>query len=591
MQAAKWRLGLWWLALAMMLSASTAAAPRWRKAETPHFEVYSSASKAETREIIRDLELFHQTLLEVFSLKPQAERRTRIVIFARERHLEPYKPDLDAAPPDDSLAYQVSRKKFTPVGARMLDTPKPVRLTRSWAEMHAEEMNARRVALTPPRSVSRVPPPDDPDAQHAYSLNHPDETLIVLSGEDEWDQTKSVLFGRYTVAMLQQCGLTEPRWFLEGMAELLATFEIRRETAVIGRGSEPLLTFMQGLGYFMPWEEFFAVAADSRAYRQLGNRDVFAAQAWLLMHYCYFSEERSVEWRAALLAWIADVQRGEGDMMELLQRHLGVTPDELTAELQAYLYRQKFTGLVTARPATWPGQQVDLQRAEKEARDEALLDVRLRLARDEDAVRELEARVAAEGGEDDVAALEQLGVAAMMRGEVAAQADYWERARVAGSTDPAVVRFATVEALRERVERAELGEWIADEQAVVWRGILEDALRLDPNNEITLQWLGWLEALAQTPSVPNMNKVQRAVSAGMAQPDDVLMAVAIMQARGGDQDTARDIVTRFDEGWERWKWRGIVERLKPALDPAVRLIGPWPMGRPQSESRDGVVRL
>lgn len=565
MQAAKWRLGLWWLAGAVMWSGVAEAAPRWRKAETPHFEVYSSASKAETREIIRDLELFHQTLLEVFSLKPQTERRTRIVIFGRERQLEPYKPDLDAGPPDDSLAYQVSRRKFTPARPQMVDTPRQVPHPRSWLEIHAESMNARRMALTPPRGVARVAPRDDPDAQHAYSLNHPDETLIVLSGEDEWETTKAVLYGRYTVAMLQQCGLREPRWFLEGMAELMATFEIRMESTVIGRGSEPLLTFMQDLGYFMPWEEFFAVAADSPAYRKMGNRDVFAAQAWLLMHYCYFSAERSAEWRAAMLAWLADVQRGEGDMIELLQRHFGVTPDELTAELQAYLYRQKFSGLVAARPATWPGQRVELQRAKHAERDEALLDVRLRLTRDEEAVRELEARVAADGGQEDVAALEKLGVAAMMRGDATAQADYWERARVAGSADAAVVRFATVEALRERVKQAELGEWIDDAQAVVWRGILEDALRLDPGNEVTLRWLGWLEALAQTPSMANMNRVQQAVRAGMAQPEDVLMAVAIMQTRVGDEETAREIVTRFDEGWDRSTWRGVIEQVNAAL--------------------------
>ena len=105
---------------------------------------------------------------------------------------------------------------------------------------------------------------------------------------------------------------------------------------------------------------------------------------------------------------------------------------------------------------------------------------------------------------------------------------------------------------------------IADEQAAVWRTELEEALRLDPSDEVTLQWLGWLEALAETPSIENMNRVQRAVTHGMAQPDFVLMAVAIMRARVGDMETAREIAARF-EGWDRWRWRGVVERVNAAI--------------------------
>ncbi|WP_221029957.1 hypothetical protein [Actomonas aquatica] len=592
MRAATRRCKLWGLVGVLAVGAMSVevdAAPRWRKVETPHFEVYSAASKAETREIIRDLELFHQTVLQVFALKPQSERRTRIVIFGRERHLDPYKPEIESGenphgeawegeqiardgvgPPDDSLSYDVNRKRFTPAGPQMMETPRPVRLNISLREMHAARMNAMRAALQPPRGVSRQPVPGKVDAQHAYSVVHPDQALIVLSGEDEWENTKAVLFGRYMRNLLQQCGLTEPSWFLEGMAEMLTSFGIRRDTTVVGQPDGELIGFMRELGYFMPWEEFFAMAADSRAYGQLGNRDLFAAQAWLLVHYCYFSEERSPEWRQALLAWIAEVQRGEGDMVELMQRHLGVTPAELTAELQTYCQRAEFSGLVLERPERWAGDRVALERASEEEAEAALLDVRVRVSRDPEAVQELEARLAAANaaGETDVAALELLGVAAMLRGDATAQVDYWGRAAAAGSADPAVVRHEAVAGLRAWVETEAAGavELIGDEQAVVWRTQLEAALRLDPADEVTLRWLGWLEGLAETPSVENMNRVQRAVVAGMAQPDGVMMAVAIMQARVGDEATAREIVTSYGEDWETWKWRALAAEAGARVD-------------------------
>ncbi len=558
------RLGLTVAALGLM-AAEGRAAPRWYQAETPHFEVYSSANKAETRAIISDLELFHQTITAMFSIQQQSDRKTRIVIFGRERDLEPYKPD-GSAPPDDSLAYDVSRRRFIPVGAQMMDTPEIPRFDRINAlplrVQQAKRFEAMRAGLTGNDGKMVAAAPDAVDEQHAYSVTHPDETLIVMSGEDDWENSKATLYGRHMVTLLQNAGVEGPRWFLEGMAELMATFDIRRETCVVGRTSGELLGFIRQISYLMPWQDFFAVAADSREYQSVSSRDLFSGQAWLLMHYCYFSEERSAEWRAGLLRWMEDVQRGEGDMVELLQRHLGVTPEQLTAELLAYAQGDNFPGLMTERPDSWAGEKVKLDRVAKDETENVLLDVRVRVTRDPEAVQELQAR--AERDPSDVDALRLLGVDAMLRGDEAAQTAYWNQAKAAGSTEAAVVRQGAIAGLRARLEHVDPADLIPDEQVIVWRAELEEALRLDPSDEISLQWLAWLEALAETPSVPNMNRVQRAVMAGLAQPDFALMAVAIMRARIGDLDTAREITTRFAD-WDRWEWRQVVDRVSAVL--------------------------
>jgi hypothetical protein len=563
-------IGLWGLVL-LGTALVAHAAPRWHKAETPHFIVYSAANKAETKEIIADLELFHQTVTKTFSIKTKTERKTRIVIFGRERQLEPYKPDM-SRPPDDSVSYEISPGKIAVIGAAMLDSPQRARFhptidvgpnSTRVVEAEMARINDSRAALTGNTGKAVQSAASQQQNQHAFAINHPDETVIVMSGESDWDDSKATLYGRHMVAMLQNAGVEEPQWFLEGMAAMMSTFYRNRETLAMGGANADLLNFVRDLNHLMPWDQFFAIANDSREYGKLGNRDWFDAQAWLLLHYCYFSEERSAEWREAMIAWIEDVKRGEGDMMELLQRHLGVSPEQLTAELLAYSQREEYQGIVSTRPATWEGKRVKLQRVEPTEAEDVLLNVRVRLTRDEEAVQELQAR--AERDPKDTEALRLLGVDAMLKGDESRQSDYWAQASAAGASDAVLVRQEAVAGLRQRLESLDPQNLIADEQAVVWRAQLEDALRLEPGNEITLQWLGWLEALAETPDVANMNRVQHAVNAGMAQPDFVLMAVAIMRARVGDLDTARDITSRF-EGWDRWEWRNVLVKLAAAFE-------------------------
>ena len=103
--------------------------------------------------------------------------------------------------------------------------------------------------------------------------NFPPGSQLYIQSENPRSDIAEVL-----TRLLQNGGVEGPRWFLEGMAELMATFDIRRDNCVVGRTSGELLSFIQQFRYLMPWEDFFAVAANSAEYERAGNRDLFSGQ-------------------------------------------------------------------------------------------------------------------------------------------------------------------------------------------------------------------------------------------------------------------------------------------------------------------------
>jgi hypothetical protein len=84
----------WLLALLAMASASgvaDAASPRWIHAQSPNFEVYSTADEATAREMLLEFEQVRSFFQE---LAPPAETaRVRIVVFSSAKEYELYRPN------------------------------------------------------------------------------------------------------------------------------------------------------------------------------------------------------------------------------------------------------------------------------------------------------------------------------------------------------------------------------------------------------------------------------------------------------------------------------------------------------------------
>lgn len=545
---------------------TSSMADNWKVARTPHFEVISAANKGETREIIAESELFYQTLIALMGDRRQIDRPTRIVLFKRERHLEPFKPERSVAQSADELLDVYRQRYVATLGAvnepdDML-TGQAVLLSRSSRLMPAAWLDAVRRELKTNTPIMRNARPNLPDMQHIFAFNHLDRAVIVLSGESRWDETKQRLYRRYMIQILEDMGVTGPLWVKEGMAAMFGAFQIGRDTYNLGIPDFDLMSFLRDVGYLIPWEDFFAIDPTSTAYQTPGVRQLYNGQALLLVHYCYFSAQRSEAWRPALLALVKDVKRGEQDMSELLERHLGVT----LAELMDYLHQKRFPALEQKRPKTWPGKAVEFQAATEEQVKDALLDVQVRLSRDDSTLDEL--RGIALSSDAESRTFELLGVDALQRDDTSAAEEFFAKANSSGSEHAAVVRYRAEQRLREKLADVNPANLIADEHAIPWRTDLEAALKLDPSDQRTVQWLAWLEALAVNPVMENINHVQMVAQQGLVDPDLTLLAIAVLRARLGDIATAHSITDRYRD-WHSWQWYGVVQRLRTAFGQEV----------------------
>ena len=86
------------------------AKSRWLTTATPHFELISSASAGNSREILEDLEQLHAVLETGLKLPPGREPRTRVIAFGSAREFRNYKPMFNGKVKEDVLGYYTDGK-------------------------------------------------------------------------------------------------------------------------------------------------------------------------------------------------------------------------------------------------------------------------------------------------------------------------------------------------------------------------------------------------------------------------------------------------------------------------------------------------
>ena len=138
---------------------------------------------------------------------------------------------------------------------------------------------------------------------------------------------------------------------------------------------------------------------------------MFYAQSWLLTHYLITDAQR----RAGLDRYLAAVRGGMSEA-EALQTHLGMTPDELTAALRAYLRSR-----MPYAEMSVPDNEANIQIRElpASAKDMLLYSVALQYNQPEETLTSLMSRVRADAARypDDRLALVTLGRAELRWGD------------------------------------------------------------------------------------------------------------------------------------------------------------------------------
>lgn len=139
-----------------------------------------------------------------------------------------------------------------------------------------------------------------------------------------------VLYHEYAHHFMHNtAGTRYPAWFTEGFAEFFGASDVDTPHKVkLGYNQPGRMAWLTN-GRWLPMND--VLSAHNRQYER-EDRARFYAQSWILTHYLLSDPQR----RVALDGYLNAV-RGGSAPAEALQAHLGMTPDQLTDALKAYI--------------------------------------------------------------------------------------------------------------------------------------------------------------------------------------------------------------------------------------------------------------
>ena len=218
------------LALAFVLSAA-AAKEQWLYAKSDHFEMYSSASEKQSRQMLVKLEQFRAFFLASFPLRRAREPRAIVVLFGSDRGFRPYKP-----------LYKGEAKDVGGV-----------------------------------------------------FIGNDDEAMMALTSDidpDAYEDPSEIILHEYVHQILHTRGMHPPLWLNEGLAEVYSSFDIDGNQVELGKPKRDYVEFLQE-SRLTPLKEVFAVTEDSKDYNEEDRAGAFYAESWALTHFLLCGEDRT----------------------------------------------------------------------------------------------------------------------------------------------------------------------------------------------------------------------------------------------------------------------------------------------------------
>lgn len=293
--------------------------------------------------------------------------------------------------------------------------------------------------------------------------------------------------------MYNASGSRYPSWFTEGFAEFFGASDVDTPNKVkVGYNQPHRMAWLNNAR----WLPIIDVLTAHNRQNQGEDRAKFYAQSWILTHYLLSDQQR----RAGLDGYLNAVRTGTSEV-EALQTHLGVTPDQLTDALKAYLRgRMPYAELSVPDSDT----QIHITTLPASADDILLHSVSLQYNKSPMEVAELLPRVRAMAARysDDRLALVTLGRAELRWGDKAAAEQALQRVLEQNPEDAEALRLLA----DLNIERAEPLE--GDAKVVQIRQAqtyLRRALEVDPTDYRIYVTLARLRS--GSPSYPTDNDI------------------------------------------------------------------------------------
>lgn len=163
--------------------------------------------------------------------------------------------------------------------------------------------------------------------------------IIFSRDADHGMSASALIFHEYAHHLMRErSGMTYPRWYSEGFAELLASAELRKKYVLVGGLPEWRLGAW-ATDEPLKLEQLLAPAPFSAQTGEDNSRywNNFYASAWLLTHYLQLGHNVGhTDYRTATSGYLKAVAAGE-DPFLVFEEHLGKSIEEIQREVLAYM--------------------------------------------------------------------------------------------------------------------------------------------------------------------------------------------------------------------------------------------------------------
>lgn len=458
---------------------------KWKRLESPHFELFCHVSEGDGRELLRNLELLQAVFGNVIRAKEQRPNPLTIYFFRNDQEFLPY-------------------------------------------------------VSAPIRSAQRTA---------GFFLHRPDRSVIVLSPAWTSEGQQRLIMHEFVHHLLNATGDEPAVWYGEGMAELLSTIEERKDHVLIGTPIAEHVVELRQRELLSLDSLFAANHGSNlyNETRRVGM--FYAQSWAMLHYWYCGQQKLTAEQKAKRDAFLHFVRRRSAEQYgrtreEIFKEMLGLDFEQMLRRLRSYVERGTYMMFKVPLPEIPPQSSYTVRRVDRGEMALHLANLDLRVNRS--GAAKLALLDAIGRNPSDVRSLEVLGTEAWADGSMVEARERWSQAVAAGTTNPAIYHeLAAMEANRWFASFDPYFR-LPTATAEQLRDLLARSIERVPQQAQAYEIMAWVEATAAQPQIANINVVQQRIGQVKDRPR-TLLALGLVRARFKDYATARQIIGELEK--------------------------------------------
>lgn len=371
----------------------------------------------------------------------------------------------------------------------------------------------------------------------SFFAPHIHANFVAMVASDA-EQAMPIVYRQYVNTVVSNQIPQAPLWLRQGLAELLSTFTVNGDTAIIGAVPERDMGLLDSSGMSV---------AEVLAMRQMPasaeKAAAFSQRAWSLVHYLVVENTPRSQ---KLRAWIDRLEEDESQSTVFLQSY-GGTAEALDAELAAYSKREPLPTwtIQVQRPASAGGSLAPLPPQEALV---ALTDLLLHTQPEQTELAAAMLDAAAARDPQSALVLAGRGLLAERRGDRAAARDFYGRAiegfparGIPGVRDGFRLYFYFGDAELEQLGQRRPQTDAERQQLERATGAFRRCVELRPTYGEAWARLGYALNLEQSPPPDAVPALEKAYEL-LPEREDIAMNLLLAYARIGEQAKATTLV-------------------------------------------------